>query len=401
MVDAVFFAVAMVLAVLLFVVAFRVKRFSLFLSTVFLFAASLAAAIGFAGGVLVYFEKRPSSTVAHPPTPDIFSQYANPHILIKDSILYIVPPRETFKSFGHKFSSNGFGFREREFSHEKPDGVYRILVLGDSMTFGVGIDSDHRYTNLLEEMLNLKSKSKRYEVLNFGMGGYSTDQERDLLTAILKKVQFDLVIVGFFWNDLMMTTQTVLASLVLGEYPINLQLKGIDNPEIFRNSERHYMNIPKGGPDEFSSVRPWYKQTGIYRFLELRSNINRDGLLPNTKLWQYERNEFLEMLKLTKQYDMPSPVVALLYNGFVDPHQNNFRNPKGQLAQHIRVMQFVGEELSKEGFPIIDPLPLFRKYSGMSMSISEWETHPNYLPHYIFAQSIFDYLVAKKVVMLK
>ena len=35
---------------------------------------------------------------------------------------------------------------------------------------------------------------------------------------------------------------------------------------------------------------------------------------------------------------------------------------------------------------------IFKQYSGMAMTTSEWERHPNYLGHYIYAQSLKNYL---------
>ncbi len=406
MIDLLFFALALGLGVLLLIAAFKAKRSSSFLSSIYLLAASLVASLGFAVGVVAYLEKS-AALASFPPAPEILSQrFSNPHVLLKDSILYVAPPGEKYRTFGHQFTTNRYGFREREFSPEKPDSVFRILVLGDSLTFGVGVDSDHRYTNLLEEMLNLKLKPKKYEVLNFGMGGYATDQERDLLTSLLKKIQCDLVIVGFFWNDVTMTTQDTLETLVLkgsADIPLEdveeaMDIKDIADGWIFRNSERNLRSIPKDEPEGLSIRRPWYKDSALYRFIEIRTNVNVNGALPNLRLWQYERNEFLEMLKQTKKYGLPAPVVALLYNGYVEPRKNDFRNPKGQLAQNIQLARFVGDQLVGDGFPVVDTLPLFQKYSGMSMAISEWEGHPNYLAHYIYAQSLFDFLMSNGMV---
>lgn len=406
MIDLLLFALTLVLGVLLLIAAFKAKRSSSFHSTIYLLAASLVTGLGFAVGVIHYLEMN-AALPSRPPAPDILSQrFSNPHILLKDSILYVAPPGEKFRTFGHQFTTNSYGFREREFLPEKPEGVFRILVLGDSLTFGVGIDNDHRYTNLLEEMLNLKLKPKKFEVLNFGMGGYATDQERDLLTSLLKKVQCDLVIVGFFWNDVTMTTQTTLESLVLkGSADIPLEdveegtdIKDIADGWIFRNSERNLSTIPKSPPAGLSTRLPWYKDFALYRFIEIRTNINVNRALPNPELWQYVHNEFLEILKQTKKYGLSAPVVVLLHNGFVDPQKNDFRNPKGQLAQNIQLAKFVGDRLDSDGFPVVDTLPLFQKYSGMSMAVSEWEGHPNYLGHYIYAQSLFDFLVSKGIV---
>ena len=67
----------------------------------------------------------------------------------------------------------------------------------------MGVNTDHRYTELLETMLNLdkennpesyvpgihrmlndKQCKKKFEVINFGMPGYEADQERELMKSI-------------------------------------------------------------------------------------------------------------------------------------------------------------------------------------------------------------------------
>ena len=87
------------------------------------------------------------------------------------------------------------------------------------------------------------------------------------------------------------------------------------------------------------------------------------------------------------------PIITLLNYGSVDPDKNNFVNPHGDLAKQIRTLQFAGKRLAREGLIVVDTLPIFKKHNYMSMAVSEWEQHPNYLAHYVYAQSIFDALV--------
>src|SRR5258706_9667952 len=75
-----------------------------------------------------------------------------------------------------RVSISAAGFRDREWTKEKPKGTTRIAVLGDSFVFGSGVDADARMTNLLEARLGGPT-----EVLNFGVPGYGTDQEWLLL----------------------------------------------------------------------------------------------------------------------------------------------------------------------------------------------------------------------------
>ncbi|MBI1870499.1 MAG: SGNH/GDSL hydrolase family protein [Chlamydiae bacterium] len=97
-------------------------------------------------------------------------------------------------------SLNSLGFREKEFSPQKKTGIKRILILGDSQTWGSGVEQDERFSDVLEQLL--KEHEVSVEVLNLGMTGYGTDQEFLLYQKLGVDYLPDLVIVAFYWNDL-------------------------------------------------------------------------------------------------------------------------------------------------------------------------------------------------------
>ena len=107
------------------------------------------------------------------------------------------------------------------------------------------------------------------------------------------------------------------------------------------------------------------------------------------------------MLVLTGKHHLPPPLVALLLRGGLHPDKNDFNNPIGNIGQMVKLHQFVGSRLRNEGFHVVRTLPLFKKYSGQALAVSEWDSHPNYLAHYIYARSIFDYLIQKKLISHK
>jgi len=103
---------------------------------------------------------------------------------------------------------NRLGFRDREYPTEKPPDVYRIVAIGDSITFGFcnddlpAIPIDKTFSKLLERRLNAASLgSRRFEVINLGVSGYDSRQEVEFLK--LKGLSFspDLVLVGYCLND--------------------------------------------------------------------------------------------------------------------------------------------------------------------------------------------------------
>ncbi|MDP1571644.1 MAG: GDSL-type esterase/lipase family protein [Vicinamibacterales bacterium] len=98
---------------------------------------------------------------------------------------------------------NRLGFRDdRDYAVEKAPGVFRILVLGDSVTFGHGTSGDTTYPHLLEQRLRAWQPDVAWEVWNLGVPGYATSQELAYLRQVADEWRPDLVVVGFFQNDL-------------------------------------------------------------------------------------------------------------------------------------------------------------------------------------------------------
>lgn len=96
--------------------------------------------------------------------------------------------------------TNTYGLREEDFSRDKDQEVFRILVLGDSYTFGWGINRSDRFTDKLEERLD-SHYDREIEVINMGRTGAGM---RDYYLALRDKgVSYDpdLVITSFYQTD--------------------------------------------------------------------------------------------------------------------------------------------------------------------------------------------------------
>jgi hypothetical protein len=95
---------------------------------------------------------------------------------------------------------NSRGFRDAERAYEKPAGIYRIAVLGNSWTEALQVPQSETYTASLQSGLDGKAcfEEKRVEVLNFGVAGYSTAQELLLLQKEVWKYHPDLVLLALY-----------------------------------------------------------------------------------------------------------------------------------------------------------------------------------------------------------
>lgn len=80
---------------------------------------------------------------------------------------------------------------------DKPEGVFRIIAIGDSFTEGPFVEAEFTYPKLLERMLNSTSFCSdvdHYEVLNLGVGGYDIEYSAYRLETRGLKYKPDLII---------------------------------------------------------------------------------------------------------------------------------------------------------------------------------------------------------------
>ena len=95
----------------------------------------------------------------------------------------------------YRVITNSQGLR-MEYNLEFPKQKQRILILGDSVTFGPYLDNHHVYPNLLDK------KYQRKEIINAGKAGYTITDETSLFLERAKYVEPDIVILQVLDNDI-------------------------------------------------------------------------------------------------------------------------------------------------------------------------------------------------------
>lgn len=100
-----------------------------------------------------------------------------------------------------EYRINALGLRGPETALEKPPGVRRVAVLGDSIAFGYWVAERDAFPRQLEAML-AGGVGARVEVLDFGVPGYNLDQEIETLRTKAFDFSPDVVVVAFCLNDL-------------------------------------------------------------------------------------------------------------------------------------------------------------------------------------------------------
>jgi lysophospholipase L1-like esterase len=301
-----------------------------------------------------------------------------------DSSFSPYQPGSVGMTHGHPVRFNAWGFRGPEWPAAKPHGNFRIMVLGDSFTFGQGVGEDELYTTLLEKQLRGKFSGKTIEVLNLGVMGYSAVDEAKLLKKIGPLLQPDLLLVQFTGNDVR---------------------EGNQVPEKERN--RWGFPIPEGFKTVLltnSKLMNWMtiKYDQILMNWELRPNVVtslESAYEPTSDEWKIFVEAYREMLQWTKANQMPPPLVGLfLSTQYSKAELNNFIDMTPAIRMQDRYAKQVGATLSQIGIPTVDYLPLFRNYNKQNMAVSKWEGHPNALAHRLYAEGFLDAITSRNLV---
>ena len=152
-----------------------------------------------------------------------FHQLDATRYLRGDILQFELKPNVHETMFGRAFTTNDQGLRDRSYAAvTKPEGTFRIALLGSSMDMGWGVGTDETYENRLEDWLNAhaakRGLSRRFEVINFAMAAYSPIHRLETFRRKARDYQPDLVLYS----------ATMLDSRLLEIHVRNLIVEGID-----------------------------------------------------------------------------------------------------------------------------------------------------------------------------
>lgn len=100
--------------------------------------------------------------------------------------------------FVMKVKTNSFGHRDDEYDLTKKHSK-RILLLGDSTTFGYGINVEDRFDTILEDFFN--KRGENVLIINSGVPGWGTLQEISYARDHLELFSPDIIVITFCGDD--------------------------------------------------------------------------------------------------------------------------------------------------------------------------------------------------------
>lgn len=302
-------------------------------------------------------------------------------------MIYKEKPSAILYTWGNPVVNNSFGFREREFAIPKPDNVFRIMVLGDSLTWGAGLAVEERYTNRLEKYLNerlIGKFPKRIEVLNFGIPGGPTIAERDILRKFIDLVNPDLVIVGFCLNDPQPKSQDwsiekdridryakfflVPIKLLFGILHLELTASFIENG--------FYKTLEKLG-----IIPPWY--VALDRVYD-----------KNSKEWKDFEEALKDIRDISNKKGLPPPIFAVLNQGVYTDKPTDYRNPDDMLKLYLKWYHQAEDTASKIGFRTVNfEKEIAEKLHDKPLAVNVLDGHPSAEVNDIYAQKLAEFII--------
>jgi len=280
------------------------------------------------------------------------------------------PPNDSHFTWGYPLHTNALGFRERAVSIPKPAGTFRIMVLGDSLTWGVGLPVERRYTALLEERLKSVLQGREIEVLNFSIPSGPTLQERDILVAAAPSVDPDLVVVGYSINDPQPRSQ---------DYAVEEQ-----RYDWFFGGMRqlHRLHLDKTAHFLHVKVDQILREVGLVPQWPEALDRTYDT---NSPEWQAFTQALVDIVQVTRARQLPRPIFIPLLS-----LSGDYGKPDELLKMVLKWSRQAEEAARAAGFVAVSLEGDFIAEGYRSRWVNTWDTHPDAQCHEVYARSLAE-----------
>ena len=259
--------------------------------------------------------------------------------------------------------TNSLGYRDVERVRPRPAGVRRVVSLGDSFAWGVGIEHDDTFARRAERILD-RRPGERWEVVQLARPGMGTVEQAEQLAQEGLGYGPDVVVLGFVLND--------------SEDENAAEARRARDWEEMRREKQ----ARRAGGRLLDRSVLWrfvagrLEATGQNR---RRLAAYRSQFLPGYPGWAACRAALARMGALCGERHVP--FVVMIFPLFADPLDERypFADIHAQVAQAAR----------EAGAVVIDLLPAYRGLRGALLVVDGAnDEHPNEIAHRIAAQEL-------------
>ncbi len=269
---------------------------------------------------------------------------------------------------GIPIETNQYGMRQSEKVSQESDSPCRIAALGDSYTFGFGVREEQAYPQVLEKLLRKSSVSAacEFEVLNFGVLGYSSYDEALMLRYRAVNFNPRVVILGYVLNDPeidpVQPIHAYFAKRAWWQSFRILELAGAWIYQARRNAEEKRL----GGGD-------------YYVYLHA----------PGQRKWQSVVDAFSDIHEVTSQRNIK--VIVVIFPELTE----SFKGKLWANYPYTKIHRRISDLALKNGFRVVDLLDSFSRYPSQDVVLGGIDDHPSVLGQEITAAAIEKELLAE------
>jgi len=266
------------------------------------------------------------------------------------------------QSYDRVVAVNAGGYIGTYYPPERAPDTFRIVLLGDSMSFGFGVDYEQSWAYRLEQGLN-RVASRRIELLNFSVPGFNTYMEYESYRQLAVRYRPDHVLVGYYPND-----------AAVGERHL---------PNIWRNCP---LDLPgwwqaAGVAAEYSGlVRVIHDLVCLWRFGQ-PGNLTAHQLVIDPEFPGFRCSMFW-LGQLQRELDRDGIGMAVIQIPFLDRRDAPGGDPEA------RAQEYLARLLEWKGFHGINLYPGTVGRDVMSMRLPD--THPNAAGHRMLAELLLE-----------
>ncbi|OGF59338.1 MAG: hypothetical protein A2Y62_13715 [Candidatus Fischerbacteria bacterium RBG_13_37_8] len=294
---------------------------------------------------------------------------------------YELIPNISARQDGTWYKINKDGLRDYHYPQRKLPGTYRIAAIGDSFTFGLGVEMEHTWPKLLEN--KLRRLHPNSEVINFGVMGYDIHQLAEMIR--IKALQYDpcLIVLAYNLNDIGIFSRERKVLKQHGRY-------------------HQFMVTSIGYVNHILSYSKLYMLIKDRLYL---THVQLDTEFSPGSLDKKNRSMVPVMVKIKKHYDQEEnlgrlsramnkiyqvrqssvPVVIAIY-----PELKDFRNYPYHEEHDI-----IEDIATDVGFHVLDPLYAFQKHDAEKLRVRSTDTHPNNRANDLFTDALLNFLHEK------
>ena len=321
--------------------------------------------------------------------------YGNPTIwkepqmafVYNSSCGYKMKPNQNTFTANAKVTTNRFGFRDIEWVVPKPKDTFRVMVLGDSFTFGQNVEEKYTFVKRLNGLFS--STNKHIQFMNFGVSGWSLQNHLDYLKTECLNFEPDLVIYSFFDNDM----------------------------QCYRSSHDNSITFDENGRID---VRPYWlkwlpyryifilKRSALFTFLRLKLNF----LV--SKIDKNDLNRCYRELLLVNYYNLPEMKWFKDFLTQLRELKEIFQTRKTELVmveipsyayfqiagRDVQYLELIESYCNKRNIYFLPLSKLFKKSKIEKYYMGPWDYHLSPFGHLRVAQACSEFLFKKNLLPL-